>query len=112
MAGKASQQNGKLGGRPKGSTANHTLMAQVARARLIEMYKEASEHINLALIKKALDGDILAIKELHDRVFGKAYQAGEIDVTSNGKPLELTDEQYKQIIAAAAKRGGGNESSA
>jgi len=104
-------QNGRKGGRPKGSVGNHTLQAQQAKIRLIEMYKVASESINLVLIEKALKGDILAIKELHERVWGKAYQAGEIDVTSQGKPLSLTDDQYKQALAAAVKRSSGDQSS-
>lgn len=112
MAGRASKENGKLGGRPKGSLAKHTLQAMKAREKLIEMYCVAAENINLVLIKKALDGDLLAIKELHERVYGKAYQAGEIDVTSNGKPLQLTDDQYKQAIAAATKRSGGDQGGA
>lgn len=99
-------------GRPKGRVAKSTLIALETRNKLIEMYKVAAEQINLVLIEKALKGDIMAIKELHERAWGKAYQAGELDVTSNGKPLTLSDEQYKQALAAATKRSDSNESSA
>ena len=99
-------------GRKKGQKANHTLQAEAARKKLIEMYSVAAEQINLVLIDKALKGDMLAIKELHDRAFGKAYQPGEMDVTSGGKPFELTDDQYKQALAAAVKRGNSDQGSA
>lgn len=50
------------------------------------MYVENIKPINQALIDKAIAGDIQAIKELHDRVFGKAPQA----ITGpNGKDLTI-----------------------
>ena len=59
----------KGGGRPK---AAHTLQAEKAKASLIEMYMKNVKPINEALLKKAKEGDMQAIKELHDRVWGKA----------------------------------------
>lgn len=61
----------KGGGRPK---ASHTLQAATAKAELIRMYMENVKPINEALLKKAKEGDMQAIKELHDRVWGKAPQ--------------------------------------
>lgn len=98
-------------GRPKGAVAKSTLQALEAKNKMVELYHAASEAITLKLIEKALLGDMLAIKELHDRVFGKAFQPGEVDVTSGGKPFELTDEQFKQAIKAAAKASNSDESS-
>ena len=97
-------------GRPKGKKAAHTLMAMAARVRLIEMYKIAADQINTVLIGKALQGDLLAIKVLHDRVYGRpvATDDEEEQVTNQ---LQLTDDQYKQAIQAAASRSGGNKSS-
>ncbi len=60
-----------------------------ATKQLIEEYKEAlGESLPLikpVLIAKALEGDISAIKEIHDRVMDKAKQP--TDVTTNGKDL-------------------------
>lgn len=99
-------------GRKPGSLAKHTIQAQEAKKKLIEMYSLASEQITLVLIQKALAGDILAIRELHDRTYGKSYQPGDVDVTSGGKPIQLDDAQYKQAIAAAVKRSSSDQSSA
>lgn len=74
--GDISRENGKKGGRPK---AAHTLQAEAGKALLIKMYMENIKPINEALLNKAKSGDIAAIKELHDRVHGKANQA--VDVT-------------------------------
>ncbi len=112
MPGKQSQINGRKGGRPKGSFAPSTLSAMAEKAKLIEMYKVASTAINLKLIEKALQGDMLAIREIHERVWGKAFQSGDLDVTSGGQPIEITDAQYKQALLAAAKRISSDESSA
>lgn len=54
--------------------AAHTLDAEKAKAQLIADYLKHIKPINKALIDKALTGDIQAIKELHDRVYGKAMQ--------------------------------------
>lgn len=86
MAGIASQQNGRKGGRPKGAKATHTIEAERGKAELVRMYLENVRPINQALIDKAKAGDIAAIKELHDRVHGKALQA----ITGpDGGPIKL-----------------------
>ena len=77
MPGLQSIENGKKGGRPKGSKAKHTLEAEAGKMALIKAYMENIVPINQALINKALTGDVSAIKELHDRVHGKALQAIE-----------------------------------
>jgi hypothetical protein len=61
-------------GRRKGSKASHTLQAEKGKALLIQMYLENVRPINQALIDKALAGDIQAIRELHERVYGKVTQ--------------------------------------
>lgn len=71
-------------GRKKGQVAAHTQQAAVARAELIRAYVENIQPINEALIEKAKKGDIAAIKELHDRVYGKSVQPLSND---EGKPL-------------------------
>lgn len=71
------------GGRPKGSKATHTITAEAGKAALIKAYLENITPINQALVNKALTGDIPAIKELHDRVHGKANQAVEVSGEAN-----------------------------
>ena len=61
-------------GRPKGAKASHTLQVEKARAEFIRMYLEKIKPINEALLAKAEAGDIQAIKELHDRVYGRPAQ--------------------------------------
>jgi len=74
--------NGRKGGRPKGSKAAHTLKAEQGKALLIQMYLEQVRPINQALIDKALTGDIQAIRELHERVYGKSVQPIEGNIDS------------------------------
>lgn len=77
-----------------GSTANpygRPLITDEEKARkkatqeLIEEYKEklaeALPLISPVLIQKAQEGSVKAIKELHDRVMGKAIQS--VDLTGN-----------------------------
>lgn len=51
-----------------------------------------------ALVKKATEGDTQAIKEFFDRVFGKAPQAIEVDVTHHFK-LRATNQAADALIA-------------
>ena len=84
MPGIESFENGKLGGRPKGSKARHTLEAEQGKAALVRAYLENIKPINQAIVTKAITGDIQAIKELHDRVYGKPNQPieGTLEVTT------------------------------
>jgi len=77
------RENGRKGGRPKGSKASHTLQIQWAKKQLIKTYIENIRPINKALIDKALTGDIAAIRELNDRVYGKASQPIEGSLMGN-----------------------------
>src|SRR3990167_9162404 len=92
MAGIASIENGKKGGRPKGSKATHTIQAEAAKAQLIQAYLDNIVPINQALVDKAKAGDIQAIRELHERVFGKVTQpiGGDKD-----NPIVIQDETSK-----------------
>jgi hypothetical protein len=57
---------------------------------IVSEYKEtlanALPNIGPVLLKKAIEGDITAIKEVHDRAMGKAEQ--KTDVTSGGEALQ------------------------
>lgn len=99
--GDISRANGRKGGRPKGSKAAHTLMAERGMAKLVEAYYEKVKPINDALIAKALTGDVPAIKELHERVHGKARQPVGLE-GPDGKPLVI------QISEGIAYKNGLN----
>lgn len=67
---------------------------KVAYQQVVESFKQAffgnveanTDGISKALIAKALKGDVLALKEINDRVLGKVKQAdeGNDDVRSEG----------------------------
>ena len=86
MPGDISRENGKKGGRPKGS---HTIQAEKAKAELIKTYIANIQPINEALINKAKEGDIQAIKELHDRVYGRSINPVELS-GKNGGAIEIS----------------------
>jgi hypothetical protein len=75
------------GGRPK-DTPEQKLIKKAAK-QIIEEYKQALAEalplIQPVLIAKAIEGDIQAIKEVHDRSMDKAKQA--TDITSKGEKI-------------------------
>lgn len=94
MAGITSIENGKKGGRPRGSKATHTILAEQAKAQLIKAYLDNIVPINQALVDKAKAGDIQAIRELHERVFGKVTQPIGND---GNKPFKIEGNVVKFI---------------
>lgn len=65
---------------------------------IIEEYREKlAESLPLiepVLVAKALESDVQAIKEIHDRVMGKSQQ--NIDVMSGGEKLQFNVVSYKE----------------
>jgi len=92
-------------GRPKGTVAKSTLEAIVLKQKLIEAYSLKADKINDALIKKAIAGDVAAIKELHDRTWGKSTQGVELS-GKDGKELPATPRliEYARFIDSEANR--------
>lgn len=80
-------------GKPKGYKAPHTLEASIQRQKLIEMYSQNAEEIHAALIKKAKEGDMVAIKEVLDRAHGKSLAITE---NTTVKTYRLDDEELKK----------------
>lgn len=84
-------------GRPKDTPQDK--IRKKATKELIAEYKEALGEalplIKPVLIAKAMDGDIMAIKEIHDRVMDKAKQP--TDVTSNGETIGIPMERVQEI---------------
>lgn len=74
-------------GRPQ--TTEEEKIVKKATEQLVKEYKEslaqALPTISPVLIKKAEEGDLGSIKEINDRVIGKADQ--KVDITTDGKPL-------------------------
>jgi hypothetical protein len=87
-------------GRPK-DTPEKKLVKKAAK-QIIAEYKEALAQalplIQPVLIAKALEGDIPAIKEIHDRAMDKAKQP--TDITTNGKDIILPQERKEEIKKA------------
>lgn len=69
------RENGKKGGRPKGKLAKSTLEALEVKQLYVTKAREHALPILEALVKKALKGDVPAIREFNDRAYGKAPQA-------------------------------------
>jgi len=80
--------SGNPKGRPKDTPED--IIRKKATKELIAEYKEglgeALVLIKPVLIAKALEGDVPAIKEIHDRVMDKAKQA--TDITTNGESIQ------------------------
>jgi hypothetical protein len=78
-----------LDGRPPDTPESKII--KKATKELIAEYKEAlGESLPLIkpiLIAKALEGDMTAIKEIHDRVMDKSIQKNETDLTSGGEKI-------------------------
>ncbi len=73
-------------GRPKGSLSKTTLTTLEAKKKWIELVHARLIPIFEALYEKAQNGDVLAIKELLDRAWGKATQGVEFSGTE-GQPI-------------------------
>lgn len=74
------------GGRPKGSLAKSTQEALESKALLIEMLTKKIGLVTEALVAKALEGDVTAIKEIYDRTYGKSVTSIEMS-GKDGKDL-------------------------
>lgn len=72
------------GGRPLGSKDDPI---KKATKEIIKEYKEnlaaALPQIEPVIIKKAIGGDMTAVKEIHDRVMDKARQPTDLDIKGN-----------------------------
>ncbi len=84
------------GGAPKGNNngAKSKRLSSMLQARLAE--REQEQELMDTLLGLALDGDLGAIKEVFDRIDGKAKQS--IDVEATVKRFdELSDEELIEI---------------
>src|SRR5215813_11909968 len=88
-------------GRPKGTLASHTVLAQEMRKALIEAAAEEWGPIIKSLIQLAKRGEVYAIRELLDRIFGKATAQLELS-GPGGLPFQII---VKQQPSAASGSG-------
>ena len=93
MAGKTSIENGKKGGRPKGAA---TIEREKMKDYIAGRIAENGEAIVGALMVKAIEGDVPAIKELFDRGFGKPTQETQL-TGKDGKDLFEPSARIKAI---------------
>lgn len=73
-------------GRKQGQSAKN---AEEARRVLSEMVMRELEPIGRALIEKAKKGDVVAIRELFDRAFGKSPQNMMVDPRDGTTPTPI-----------------------
>ncbi len=73
---------------------------QLKRAFVGAVTIEDIQKIALVLVKKAMKGDVAAIKELFDRCLGKPLQQHQMDV----EVKTYTAEEYDSIRAMLARR--------
>ena len=100
MPGETSRQNGKKGGRPKGSVSQETELRLEIKKQLVELAHEKTPELFDAQLDLALGHyredpelgrvylqppDPKAIQWLLNQVIGKAMNQSQIDVTSNGQ---------------------------
>lgn len=88
--------SGNPKGRPKGTKNTKTILERFLNVQMkqtnpftkLEEDLSVQELMNLVQIKRALDGDLGAFKELTDRLEGKLVN--NTDIKSDGKAIEPT----------------------
>lgn len=85
MAGQISIENGKLGGRPKGSVSLETKRKQAFERLFIQSVNKEKKAIIDAAIAKAKNGDAKIIIDLLNRIIGKPTEY--LDHTSKGEQI-------------------------
>lgn len=90
--------SGNPNGRPP--MTEEEKLEKKAREKFIDEYiqklTEALPQITPVLIQKASEGDMNAIKEVNDRVMGKARQNIGLDGGEKDKPISITGINYIQ----------------
>ena len=72
----------------------------------INRLTEALPKIDPVLIQKGIDGDLIAIKEINDRVLGKSRMTVGLDGGEEGKAIKIenvSDEEVKKMIDTYGK---------
>ena len=85
-------------GRPKGAENKHKVWRDALRAAVNELRKDEDSPKKIKslrlmarrLVTKALDGDVSALKEIGDRLDGKATQSVQVDKNIQVTHIEHT----------------------
>lgn len=100
-----------MAGAPEGNTnscKNNRLWAETIRRAIVQSDPERLRRIAESLLNKAEDGDLAAIKELGDRLDGKAKQqvelSGGLEITKRAE--DLTDDELAAIAANKSANSG------
>jgi hypothetical protein len=108
-------QSGNPAGRPKVIVVSEALRAQLAQQMPGADESTFAEALAKALIDKALSGDVLAAREVLDRVEGKPKQSIDVDMNvldwrrlaqSHGISERDVIDQARQLIESADDFGG------
>lgn len=90
-------------GRKIGSLASHTLAAQEIRCYLIgEVIKEMRPIIK-ALIKKAKEGDVPALREVLERTLGRVKDQYDTNEESKAQELKKIQDGVRALVEMAKK---------
>ena len=90
------------GGAPKGN--KNATKAKRLSSHLQKRLEERAVECDLmdVLLDKALEGDLPAIKEVFDRIDGKAKQSIDIADITEKRIDELTDEELTEIASSSS----------
>lgn len=84
---------GRKPGKPNKKTVQKQEQQRIFEEYILSSVLKEKKGIIDALIKKAKEGNVLAAKELMDRVLGKAKES--VDLTSGGEALTITVMDYQ-----------------
>ncbi len=111
-------QSGNPKGRPKGVTLSDALRKMLAEQAPGKTEQTYAEVIARALCKQAVKGNVLAAKEVADRVEGRPKQSLDVDLNvrdwrklaeANGLREADVLREARQLIAESADDLGGSE---
>lgn len=110
-------QSGNPAGRPKGSKNLSTNLREMLEVEIdtldpvkkIQVKKKIGDVLNLKLIQSALQGNLSALKEIYDRIEGKAKEHVEIETPGDQKItvefVETSIEELKERQKENANNG-------
>ena len=101
----ANPENINREGRPVGSLGRSTLLKKWLDVNTTIKDEDTGEvtkgtyldRVNLALIKKAMGGDVIAIKEILDTLYGKITEKKEIDQNITSVPKIIFENVSKNF---------------
>ena len=104
-------QSGNPAGRPKGAQNVKTRLNRILGAVIktenpftgLEEELTVAERMDIEIIKKALEGDVSAYREVMNRLEGKPGQQTDLNIKAETTIATLTAEQIKMVNAEFKK---------